>query len=110
MEAGIEDADGIDGKPGIAGDVSLNGVKESVSDNIGPNNGDVSICRDYMRNVCTRGKKCKYSHPEGKNEGGAAASALLQVRVLGSELRFSLLYCSLCNRSCTNSLISERFL
>ena len=86
METGIEDADGMDGKAGIPGDISLNGViKESVNDNGGPNS-DVSICRDYMRNVCTRGKKCKYSHPEGKNEGGAAASALLQVRFLEYEL------------------------
>merc|ERR1712066_570365 len=39
---------------------------------------DSSVCRDFMRNVCTRGKKCKYAHPEGKNEAGGAAAALLQ--------------------------------
>lgn len=41
-------------------------------------NGDKeSICRDFMRNVCTRGKRCKYSHPESKGETNNAA-ALLQ--------------------------------
>ena len=34
-----------------------------------------SVCRDFMRNVCTRGKKCKYFHPETK-ESNAAASLL----------------------------------
>ncbi|CAH8842783.1 unnamed protein product [Trichobilharzia szidati] len=24
---------------------------------------DPSVCRDYLRNVCKRGKKCKYKHP-----------------------------------------------
>lgn len=43
-------------------------------------NGDKeSICRDFMRNVCTRGKRCKYSHPESKGETNNAAT-LLQVR------------------------------
>ena len=36
-----------------------------------------NICRDFMRNVCTRGKKCKYTHPETSKESNAAA-ALLQ--------------------------------
>ncbi|TNN10721.1 Zinc finger CCCH domain-containing protein [Schistosoma japonicum] len=24
---------------------------------------DQSVCRDYLRNVCKRGKKCKFKHP-----------------------------------------------
>merc|ERR1711953_412161 len=40
-------------------------------------NGDKeSICRDFMRNVCTRGKRCKYSHPESKGETNNAATLL----------------------------------
>ena len=43
-------------------------------------NGDsLSVCRDFMRNVCTRGKRCKYAHPESKGETNNAAT-LLQVR------------------------------
>ena len=45
-------------------------------------NGDsLSVCRDFMRNVCTRGKRCKYAHPESKGETNNAAT-LLQVRHL----------------------------
>jgi len=29
--------------------------------------GDVSVCRDFLRNVCTRGDRCKFAHPEGEN-------------------------------------------
>merc|ERR1712004_109362 len=40
-------------------------------------NGDKeSICRDFMRNVCTRGKRCKYAHPESKGETNNAATLL----------------------------------
>lgn len=27
------------------------------------NNQDDDICRDYMRNVCSRGRKCRFKHP-----------------------------------------------
>lgn len=26
-------------------------------------NQDDDICRDYMRNVCSRGRKCRFKHP-----------------------------------------------
>lgn len=41
------------------GIINGNGLKR-------PLNGeqyDEDICRDYMRNVCTRGKRCRYRHP-----------------------------------------------
>ena len=47
-----------------------------ASDKGNSDQGDV--CRDYMRNVCTRGKKCKYTHPESKGDTNNAAT-LLQV-------------------------------
>ena len=28
-------------------------------------NEDKEMCRDYLRNVCKRGKKCKFFHPDG---------------------------------------------
>ncbi|KAG1669283.1 Zinc finger CCCH domain-containing protein 10 [Nymphon striatum] len=28
-------------------------------------NGDDNVCRDFLRNVCRRGKNCKYYHPNG---------------------------------------------
>lgn len=28
-------------------------------------NGDDNVCRDFLRNVCGRGKNCKFSHPNG---------------------------------------------
>ncbi|XP_077978618.1 zinc finger CCCH domain-containing protein 10-like [Glandiceps talaboti] len=28
------------------------------------NGDDKAICRDYLRNVCRRGKNCKYTHPD----------------------------------------------
>lgn len=27
------------------------------------NEGELSVCRDFLRNVCKRGKKCKFKHP-----------------------------------------------
>ena len=83
METG--DDSGVDGlghsgiEPGGAGvgDTSLNGGNDSENHSQGQ--GENSICRDYMRNVCTRGKKCKYAHPESKGDTGGAAAALLQV-------------------------------
>ncbi|CAH1239143.1 zinc finger CCCH domain-containing protein 10-like [Branchiostoma lanceolatum] len=32
-------------------------------------NKDDDICRDFLRNVCRRGKRCKYRHPD-EDEGG----------------------------------------
>ncbi|XP_013094685.1 zinc finger CCCH domain-containing protein 10-like isoform X2 [Biomphalaria glabrata] len=41
---------------------------DSGSEDTSPVNGgsgqyDDDVCRDYMRNVCTRGKRCRYRHP-----------------------------------------------
>jgi len=61
------------------GDKSANGAgpKSSGSkDAMASSSGGDNVCRDYMRNVCTRGKKCKYNHPE--KEETSAASTLLQ--------------------------------
>jgi len=60
------------------GDKSLNGPgpKSSGSKDAMASSSDNNVCRDYMRNVCTRGKKCKYTHPE--KEESSAASTLLQ--------------------------------
>lgn len=30
-------------------------------------NGDEDVCRDFLRNVCRRGKRCKYRHPSGES-------------------------------------------
>ena len=61
LEASQEGSSNLEGS-----DNAINGDKES-------------ICRDFMRNVCTRGKRCKYAHPESKGETNNAAT-LLQVR------------------------------
>lgn len=29
-------------------------------------NNEEDICRDYLRNMCTRGSRCKYKHPESR--------------------------------------------
>jgi len=52
------------------------GPKSSGSKDASASSSDNNVCRDYMRNVCTRGKKCKYNHPE--KEDSSAASTLLQ--------------------------------
>lgn len=31
---------------------------------------DDNICRDFLRNVCRRGKRCKYRHPDDVEPGG----------------------------------------
>lgn len=36
--------------------------------------GDDDVCRDFMRNVCRRGKRCKYSHPNSGGAGGENSS------------------------------------
>lgn len=30
---------------------------------------DDNICRDFLRNVCRRGKRCKFKHPEETDPG-----------------------------------------
>ncbi|CAH1788886.1 unnamed protein product [Owenia fusiformis] len=40
-------------------DNSENGVESDTENS--------SVCRDFLRNVCRRGKRCKYRHPENKN-------------------------------------------
>lgn len=32
------------------------------------NNNQNDICRDFLRNVCTRGNKCKFFHPKNKED------------------------------------------
>nr|KAG5705175.1 hypothetical protein BaRGS_030892 [Batillaria attramentaria] len=34
--------------------------------------GDDDVCRDFLRNVCRRGKRCKYRHPSGEDGGGGS--------------------------------------
>ena len=31
--------------------------------------GDDDVCRDFLRNVCRRGKRCKYRHPSSDHNG-----------------------------------------
>merc|ERR1711974_256465 len=61
----------------IKGDGSANGTGSNAvaSNESMASSSDNNICRDYMRNVCTRGRKCKYNHPE-KEESNAAATLL----------------------------------
>ena len=37
---------------------------------VGSNN-NVDVCRDFLRNVCTRGNKCRFNHPDDKHYNGA---------------------------------------
>ena len=45
----------------------------------GKDGDKVSVCRDFLRNVSTRGSKCRFSHVKkdapSSNEGGANSSA-----------------------------------
>lgn len=48
----------------IQKDMSENSEKMSEHSESGSENGTGSdICRDFLRNVCKRGKRCKYRHP-----------------------------------------------
>lgn len=69
-EAGGEDSNKSNAN---STDKSSNGGKPNSSNNT--SNISENVCRDYMRNVCTRGKKCKYEHPE-KEESSASATLL----------------------------------
>ena len=74
----LKEAMAVNEVNGDEGESSKEGQQgHEASDKGQSDHGDV--CRDYMRNVCTRGKKCKYSHPESKGDTNNAA-ALLQVR------------------------------
>jgi len=37
---------------------------------------DDSICRDFLRNVCFRGERCKYSHPADRVDPGVGGTKL----------------------------------
>lgn len=47
----------------------MSDVKHIEGDNLSPNGDDNdpkdSVCRDFLRNVCKRGKFCRFIHPEG---------------------------------------------
>ena len=49
----------------------MSGNKEEKSEVKKGGGGDV--CRDYLRNVCRRGERCKYSHPADKTDSSDAA-------------------------------------
>ena len=38
----------------------------------GKNNNRSDTCRDFLRNVCSRGAKCKYVHPGNKEDVSVA--------------------------------------
>ena len=44
--------------------VMANGMMHSNN----KNNNQSDTCRDFLRNVCTRGNKCKFYHPKGKED------------------------------------------
>ncbi|XP_013776996.1 zinc finger CCCH domain-containing protein 10-like [Limulus polyphemus] len=47
--------------------------RDSRGDNSCRNGIDCDdICRDFLRNVCRRGRRCKYKHPEAKNDSADA--------------------------------------
>jgi len=41
-----------------------------------------SICRDFLRNVCERGQKCKFHHPDPSDNINFKAEASLQDKIL----------------------------
>ncbi|XP_041366082.1 zinc finger CCCH domain-containing protein 10-like [Gigantopelta aegis] len=45
-------------------DNSDSGSDDNRSSRYQENGKDDDICRDYLRNVCKRGKRCRYRHPE----------------------------------------------
>lgn len=54
--------------PMINGDLSSCSDTSDISDDV-PNSTYRSrndICRDYLRNVCKRGDRCKYRHPSSE--------------------------------------------
>ncbi|XP_037075683.1 zinc finger CCCH domain-containing protein 10-like [Pollicipes pollicipes] len=49
-----------------ASDVSSGSGADSTAD-------DQAVCRDYLRNVCRRGRRCKFPHPAGADDELAVA-------------------------------------
>ncbi len=47
-----------------AGKSATGGNKSSSGSNSNNNNSNNSVCRDFLRNTCSRGAKCKFRHPE----------------------------------------------
>ncbi|XP_027197425.1 uncharacterized protein LOC113791795 [Dermatophagoides pteronyssinus] len=41
-----------------------NNQSSNNNDNSSNNNQQDDVCRDYLRNVCRRGKSCRYKHPD----------------------------------------------
>ena len=53
-------------------DEGVGGTVTSVSSTYKVNNSNVpeeNICRDFLRNVCRRGKRCKFRHPDESEVG-----------------------------------------
>ena len=56
-----------------------------------------NVCRDFLRNVCRRGDRCKFSHPGGDSGGGDSGGQ-------GAKLQDKMEFChdfqnNRCNRS-----------
>lgn len=52
----------------------VEGMNGNVKDEGGGGGGggttdDDNICRDFLRNVCRRGKRCKFRHPDDGEQG-----------------------------------------
>lgn len=43
-------------------------MKGTMSESVTSGEGENKICRDFLRNVCRRGKRCKYHHPDEKEQ------------------------------------------
>ena len=52
----------------------------SEKDNLSEVKKGDNVCRDFLRNVCRRGDRCKFSHPGGDSggDGQGAGGAKLQ--------------------------------
>lgn len=77
--SGMNDTNGSNSNNGDSAANGTLGMASGASNEASSGSGGVSVgspnenvCRDFMRNVCTRGKKCKYSHPETKEANPAA--------------------------------------
>lgn len=58
------------------GDERHSGLSLSPGASLGSSSaeGEAPVCRDYLRNVCKRGKRCKFRHPNASDTEAAAAT------------------------------------
>lgn len=81
--------------------ISTSNTNSSFSPAPMGNGGTDDVCRDFLRNMCRRGKSCRYKHPDNEGAGGDMMMASSNASSMGNNRKDSYVFChDFQNREC----------